>query len=360
MKNSLTLRFLAETIGTFGLVFFAAGSVMVDSIAQGILTLIGLALCSGLAVMTMIYTFGPISGAHINPAVTFGFALTGRLPWKDAGVYVIAQITGAVIAALLLRATFGLVADVGGHAPSGSPIQSFVLEISLTFFLMAVIIATTVNHRQFGSLAGLVIGGTVALCIVMGGPISGGSMNPARSFGPALVAWNWGSHWVYWIGPLVGSSLGGILCSWLLKHWTQVTGKKENEGNVTEGKRVLFACVHNSGRSQMAEAFARKIWGNSIIFESAGTDPADRVNPLVVKAMEEKGIKIGDHTPRLLTQEIYDNADRVITMGCSISDVCASIDETTEDWALEDPEGKTLEDIRVIRNEIEVRIKALL
>ena len=110
MKNAITLRFLAEALGTFGLVFFAAGSVMVDSIAQGALTLIGLALCSGIAVMTMIYTFGPISGAHINPAVTFGFALTGHLPWKDAGVYVIAQIIGAVIASLLLRTIFGLVA----------------------------------------------------------------------------------------------------------------------------------------------------------------------------------------------------------------------------------------------------------
>ena len=126
-----------------------------------------------------------------------------------------------------------------------------------------------------------------------------------------------------------------------------------------EGKRVLFACVHNSGRSQMAEAFARKIWDDSIIFESAGTDPADRVNPLVLKAMEEIGVTMGGQTPRLLTQEMYDNADRVITMGCSISDVCASIDGTAEDWALEDPEGKTLEDIRVIRDEIEARIKTL-
>ena len=120
-----------------------------------------------------------------------------------------------------------MAADVGGHAPSGSPMESFVLEIILTFFLMAVIIATTVNHRQFGSLSGLVIGGTVALCILMGGPISGGSMNPARSLGPALAAWNWDSHWVYWFGPLVGSSLGAMCCSWLLKHWIHLTEKME-------------------------------------------------------------------------------------------------------------------------------------
>ena len=127
----------------------------------------------------------------------------------------------------------------------------------------------------------------------------------------------------------------------------------------SHGKRVLFACVANAGRSQIAEAFAKQYWKESVLFESAGTDPADRVNPLVAKAMAEKSIDIGGRTPRLLTQEMYDNADRVITLGCSIQDVCPVIDGTTEDWVIDDPEGKTLEEIRIIRDAIEGKVQTL-
>ena len=124
-------------------------------------------------------------------------------------------------------------------------------------------------------------------------------------------------------------------------------------------KLILFACVHNSGRSQMAEAFAKKYWKDLFNFESAGTNPSDTVNPLVSKVMEEKGIDISNKIPRLLTQELYNKADRIITMGCSIEEVCPTDWHLTEDWKLDDPKGKSLDKIRVIRDEIERKIKGL-
>jgi MIP family channel proteins len=229
MKNALVLRFMAEAAGTFGLVFAAAGSVMVDDLYAGLLTVVGISLCSGLGVTTMIYTFGHISGAHINPAVTLGFAITGRIHWRDAGGYLFAQISGAVVAVQLLKMLFGTIAGLGGHQPSGSPLQALGLEAILTFVLMAVIMTTTIKSKQFGSVAGLVIGGTVTLCTLVGGPISGGSMNPARSFGPALIGWTWTSHWVYWVGPLLGSVLGAVVCSRLLKDWSNLRCSGQTE-----------------------------------------------------------------------------------------------------------------------------------
>lgn len=211
MKTSMTFRFFAESLGTFGLVFFAAGSAMVDVISGGHLTLVGVALCSGLAVMAMIYSFVEISGAHINPAVTFGFVLTKHLYWKQASVYFIGQMGGATLASQLLKFLFGLSGGLGGHAPSGSPIQSLGLEVVLTFTLMFVILAIVTNQKQLTSCGGLIIGATVALGVLIGGPISGGSMNPARSFGPAIIGWTWNDHWVYWVGPFFGAGLAGIV-----------------------------------------------------------------------------------------------------------------------------------------------------
>ena len=125
-------------------------------------------------------------------------------------------------------------------------------------------------------------------------------------------------------------------------------------------KRLVFACVHNSGRSQMAEAFANRIANGTVESESAGTMPADRVNPLVVEAMMEKGINISDNRPKLLTEEMAGDADRVITMGCSIEETCPAIKTPSEDWDLDDPTGKTLEEVRGIRDEIEARVRRLL
>ena len=208
-------RFVAEMVGTFSLVFAAAGAVMIDELSGGLVTRVGSAVTSGLIVMAMVYTIGHISGAHINPAVTLGFALTRHLPWKDALIYWGAQISGAVIAAGTLRTLLGLAAGMGGHAPSGSAPQSFGLEIVLTFFLMFVIMAVATDRRAVGQTAALAIGGIVLVGTLVGGPISGGSMNPARSFGPALIAWTWTDHWLYWLGPLIGAALGALSYRWL-------------------------------------------------------------------------------------------------------------------------------------------------
>ena len=169
------------------LVLFAAGSVMIDERSGGLVADRGEALSSGLIAMAMVYAIGHTSGAHINPAVTLGLALTRRFPWRDAPAYWGAQVVGAVLAAGTLRALFGVVASMGGHRPSGDVAQSLGLEVVLTFFLMFVIMAVVANPERIGNASGLAIGGTVALGVLIGGPISGGSMNPARSFGPALV-----------------------------------------------------------------------------------------------------------------------------------------------------------------------------
>lgn len=360
MRNQLLFKFSAEFLGTFGLVFFAAGSAIVDVVSGGLLTLVGVSLCSGLAVMAMIYTFSGISGAHINPAVTFGFLLTKQLNLKQAGVYFIAQMIGAVLASLLLKFLFDSSGGGGGHAPTGSAVQSLVMEVVLTFTLMSVILATVINQKQLSSFGGIIIGATVALCVLIGGPISGGSMNPARSFGPSIVGWMWDGHWVYWIGPILGSGLAAIGYSTLMKRWIDTKNFFSEHGVRPRIEHVLFACVHNSGRSQMAEAFSVQIWNEFGEFRSAGTHPADKIDPLIVSAMNEKGIDLSQKTPKLLTEEMILRSDRVITMGCSIEDVCPAIEGRSEDWNLADPAGKSLEEIREIRDQIEFNVRNIL
>ena len=359
-RASLLPKSLAEVVGTFLLVFFAAGSVMVDERSGGLVTDHGEALSSGLIVMAMVYAIGHISGAHINPAVTLGFLLARRIPWSHAPAYWGAQIGGALLAAGALRAMFGNIASMGGHMPSGDVAESLGLEIVLTFSLMFVIMAVVSNPERTGSASGIVIGGTVALGVLVGGPISGGSMNPARSLGPALVGWTWTAHWLYWAGPLLGATLGASAYR-LLEKGVERANRPDSEEALRPGvRRVLFACVHNSGRSQMAEAFAKHHANGDMEFESAGTMPADRVNPLVVQAMKEKGIDLSAKRPKLLTQEMADRVDTVVTMGCSIEEACPALLAPTEDWGLEDPEDKPIEAVREIRDEIEARVRRLV
>lgn len=200
---------LAEAIGTFALVFAGAGAIMVDAETQA-LGQVGIALTFGLVIMAMIYAVGHVSGAHLNPAVTVAFALTRHFPWSRAALYVVAQVSAAIVAAGLLRASLGDVARIGGTAPAGSQAQSFLWELVLSFFLMFVIMAVATDTRAVGEAAALAIGGTIALDALVGGPISGASMNPARSFGPALVAGELGSLWIYLVAPPVGAALGAF------------------------------------------------------------------------------------------------------------------------------------------------------
>jgi MIP family channel proteins len=203
--GSLVRALAAETIGTFALVFAGCGAT------GGGLGHVGVAATFGLVIMVMIYAVGHVSGAHFNPAVTLGFALTRHLPWPRVWLYWGAQAVGAVLAALFLRASLGDVANVGATLPSGSDAQSFVWEILLTFVLMFVIMAVATDTRAVGEAAAIAVGGTVALDALFGGPISGASMNPARSLGPALVSGELGTLWIYLIAPPLGAAAAAVV-----------------------------------------------------------------------------------------------------------------------------------------------------
>lgn len=228
MKNFASVGpFVAEMVATFTLVFAGCGAVIADTLSHGAVTHVGVAIAFGLAIAVMIYAVGHISGAHINPSVTLAFALTRHFPLRRVPVYWLAQVIGATLAALLLRALFGDVAHLGTTLPSGSDGQSFVLEVVMTFFLMFVIMAVATDNRAVGQAAALAIGGTILLDAMFGGSISGASMNPARSFGPALVSGTWAHYWVYLLGPLVGAALGAFA-------YELARGEKPEPGGVSE------------------------------------------------------------------------------------------------------------------------------
>ena len=197
----------AEFVGTFALVFAGAGAIMVDAKTHA-LGHVGVAITFGLVIMAMIYAVGHVSGAHFNPAVTFAFALSRRFPWSRAGGYWGAQLVGAIVAAALLRGSLGNIAHVGATLPSGSEGQSFLWELVMAFFLMFVIMAVATDTRAVGEAAAIAIGGTVGLDAMFGGPISGASMNPARSAGPAIVSGDLHALWLYIVAPVLGASLG--------------------------------------------------------------------------------------------------------------------------------------------------------
>lgn len=208
MRASLGQRLLAEAFGTFFLVLAGCGAVVVNA-RTGALGHVGVALTFGLVVTAMVAATGHVSGAHINPAVTAAFALFRHFPWREVPAYVAAQVAGAAAAAALLVALFGTAPGaVGATVPLGDPLQSLLLEVVLSAALMFVITAVATDTRAVGEMAALAIGATVALDALWGGPISGASMNPARSFGPALLAGVWRAHWIYWLGPLLGTAAG--------------------------------------------------------------------------------------------------------------------------------------------------------
>jgi aquaporin NIP len=205
----LARRLTAEAIGTFTLVFAGCGAIMVDAKTHA-LGHVGVAFSFGLVIMAMIYAVGHVSGAHFNGAVTLAFALTRHFPWPRAFAYWGAQLTGALVAAAVLRGSLGNIADVGATFPSGSDWQSFLWEIVLTAILMFVIMAVATDTRAVGEAAAIAVGGTIGLDAMFGGPISGASMNPMRSAGPAIVAGNLHSLWVYLVAPPIGAAIGAL------------------------------------------------------------------------------------------------------------------------------------------------------
>ena len=198
-------RLTAEFIGTFALVFAGTGAIVINEVSGGAVTHVGVALTFGLVVLAMIYTFGDVSGAHLNPAVTVGFWTARRMPARDVATYVLAQALGAVAASALLRWLFPESKLLGATLPAGAEAQSFVLEAILTFLLMLTILNVSTGAKEKGITAGIAVGALIGLEAMFGGPISGASMNPARSFGPALVAGHWEHLWLYLVAPTVGA-----------------------------------------------------------------------------------------------------------------------------------------------------------
>jgi MIP family channel proteins len=202
---------LAELLGTFFLVFAGCGAIVVNDVSNGTITHSGIALTFGLVVMAMIYTFGDVSGCHINPAATVSFWLARRFAGRNVLPYVASQVAGALAAAVLLRILFDH-PTLGATQPAGSVLQSFVLEIVLTAALMFVALSVSTGAKEKGIMAGAAIGAVVALEAMFAGPICGASMNPARSIGPALVSGNLTNLWIYIAAPLVGSAVAVWCC----------------------------------------------------------------------------------------------------------------------------------------------------
>jgi aquaporin NIP len=211
-KPSLARRCLAEAVAAFALVFAGCGAIVLDHERSGSLGATGIAASFGLVIMVMVYATGHLSGAHINPAVTIAFSITRHFPVRDAAAYVPSQLAGAAAGAGLLRLVWhDSPAHLGATVPSVGAGSALVYELVLTMFLMFVIVAVATDTRAVGAGAAIAIGGTVALDALFGGGVTGASMNPARSFGPALVASEWHDFWVYMVGPGAGAVIGAFL-----------------------------------------------------------------------------------------------------------------------------------------------------
>ncbi|HTK22043.1 MAG TPA: aquaporin [Mucilaginibacter sp.] len=199
-------KYLAEFLGTYALVFAGTGAIVIDQQTHGSITHVGVAITFGLIVMSMIYALGDVSGAHLNPAVSIAFTVAKKFPAKELAPFIISQLSGAVLASFTLKYLFPSNQFLGATIPAGSDSQSFILEFILTFFLMLVIINVAKGSKEQGMFAGLAIGSVVALEAMFAGPICGASMNPARSFGPAVVSGHMEHLWIY----ISATTLGAI------------------------------------------------------------------------------------------------------------------------------------------------------
>jgi len=205
-------KYVAEFIGTFALVFAGTGAIIINDVTSGAVTNVGVGLTFGLIILTMIYAVGDVSGAHFNPAVTLGFFVARRLEAKMVLPYVLSQLAGALAASLLLRGLFPQHPTLGGTVRAEPALQSLILEIILSALLMFVILNVSVGAKERGITAGIAVGSVIALEALFAGPISGASMNPARSFAPALVSQHVAYLWIYLVAPVTGALIAVVGC----------------------------------------------------------------------------------------------------------------------------------------------------
>ncbi len=235
-------RLFSELLGTFFLVLVAAGAPVVAARSHGAVSLSAQVVAPGLMVMAVIYFMGAVGGAHLNPAVTLSFALRRNFPWRRVPGYVVMQLLGATLAALFLRSMLGNIGNLGATLPQNgfSSMQAMILEVVLTLGLVSVILGTASGARNIGTNAALAVGSYIALAGLWAAPMTGASMNPARSFGPALVGDHWGSYWAYVVGPLLGGVLA-VGCAWLLRGGPTAAGDEAAQGSLSSGSRHLRA-----------------------------------------------------------------------------------------------------------------------
>jgi aquaporin NIP len=223
-QYNMPRKLLAEFLGTFALVFCGTGAIVINAESGGAITHAGIAITFGLIVMAMIYALGHISGAHLNPAVSLAFTLAGRFNAKSLPGYIASQLSGALLASLTLKYLFPANETLGSTLPAGTAIQSAILELILTFFLMLVIIHVATGSKEQGMFAGLAIGSTVLLEAMFAGPICGASMNPARSIAPALASGHLEHLWLYIVAPVAGAAAA-------IPTWRFLNSKKETNEN---------------------------------------------------------------------------------------------------------------------------------
>ncbi len=355
-------KLYAEAFGTFALVFAGTGAIVINEVSGGAITHVGVALTFGLVVLAMIAALGDVSGAHLNPAVTLGFFAAGRFAGKSVLPYLLAQITGALAASAVLRLLFPEHPNLGATLPAGSAGQSFVLEFFLTLILMFVILSVATGGKERGVTAGIAIGGVVGLEALFAGPISGASMNPARSLAPALVSGQIGSLWIYLFAPVAGA-IAALGASRLILG----PGTSPSTNTNSLMKRFLFVCIHNSARSQMAEAFLNRCCPGECIAESAGLEPGS-LNPVVVKAMSEIGIDLSHNRTK--------SVDEILSVGTTFTHVVTVCDEASAErcpvfpgggerlhWGFPDPsalngsEAERLPRVREIRDRIREQVQ---
>ncbi|CAK9186092.1 unnamed protein product [Ilex paraguariensis] len=202
------MRVVAEAIATYLLVFVTCGAAALSASDEQKVSQLGASVAGGLIVTAMIYAVGHISGAHMNPAVTLAFATVRHFPWNQVPLYAAAQLTGAISASFTLRKLLHPIKNLGTTSPSGTELQALIMEIVVTFSMMFIASAVATDTKAVGELAGMAVGSAVCITSILAGPISGGSMNPARTIGPALASSYYKGIWVYLVGPVSGTLLG--------------------------------------------------------------------------------------------------------------------------------------------------------